>query len=190
MGGVFSFYMLRRWYSWSPSVPAPWLSEVLFFPEVQDMSGTNDSAAGLERRLEKNSSLQRLLTHIRSAQKSLDLCLFLITCRPLAQAVWSRIGRGVKVRVILDHASTEVTGSQSEALRARGAFVRSRSMDYLMHHKFCVVDGQRVISGSLNWTTQGVMGNRENVIITEDPALVTAFARHFQTLWEEMAHSR
>ena len=55
-----------------------------------------------------------------------------------------------------------------------------------MHHKFAIVDGQKLISGSFNWTMQAVMGNKENVIVTEDPDIVEPFKEEFQRLWEEM----
>ena len=32
---------------------------------------------------------------------------------------------------------------------------------------------------------QAVMGNKENVIVTEDPAIVKPFATEFESLWEE-----
>ena len=68
---------------------------------------------------------------------------------------------------------------------AAGAFVRSRKTDYLMHHKFAVIDGKKVASGSFNWTMQAVMGNKENVIVTEDPSIVGPFVAEFESLWEE-----
>jgi len=33
---------------------------------------------------------------------------------------------------------------------------------------------------------QAVMGNKENVIVTEDSALVDAFSGHFETMWDEL----
>ena len=40
-------------------------------------------------------------------------------------------------------------------------------------------------SGSFNWTMQAVMGNKENVIVTEEPAIVEPFRLEFESLWEE-----
>lgn len=52
-----------------------------------------------------------------------------------------------------------------------------------MHHKFAVVDGRRLISGSLNWTLTAVQSNLENVLITEETDLVQPFIKEFQRLW-------
>ena len=51
------------------------------------------------------SFLQRLLAQIRSAKKSLDICVFLITSHHLAEEVINRIKKGVTVRIILDDSS-------------------------------------------------------------------------------------
>ena len=53
-----------------------------------------------------------------------------------------------------------------------------------MHHKFAVVDGRRLITGSLNWTLQAVQANKENILITEEPDLVRPFIQEFQKLWD------
>jgi cardiolipin hydrolase len=77
-------------------------------------------------------------------------------------------------------------GSQVAPFLAKGAFVRFRKMDYIMHHKFVVIDGAKVLSGSFNWTMQAVMGNKENVIVTEEPEIVAPFAEEFESLWKEI----
>ena len=79
-----------------------------------------------------------------------------------------------------------LTGSVAGKFLSSGAYLRSRPLPYLMHHKFAIVDGSKLINGSFNWTMQAVMGNKENVIVTDDPNVVAAFAREFEVLWEEV----
>lgn len=52
-----------------------------------------------------------------------------------------------------------------------------------MHHKFAVVDGRRLVTGSLNWTLTAVQSNLENVLVTEEGALVRPFVDEFRRLW-------
>ena len=52
-----------------------------------------------------------------------------------------------------------------------------------MHHKFAVVDGRKLITGSLNWTCAGVHDSNENVIITEARELVRPYVGQFNSLW-------
>lgn len=64
-----------------------------------------------------------------------------------------------------------------------GICVRCDMDSVYMHHKFAVVDGRRLISGSLNWTLAAVQSNLENVLITEETNLVQPFIKEFQRLW-------
>lgn len=52
-----------------------------------------------------------------------------------------------------------------------------------MHHKFAVMDGQLLITGSLNWTLTAVQSNMENILVTEEPDLVQPFIKEFNKLW-------
>lgn len=54
-----------------------------------------------------------------------------------------------------------------------------------MHHKFAIVDGRTLITGSLNWTTQAIQNNRENVVVMEDAEYVKPFLDEFERIWEE-----
>ena len=53
-----------------------------------------------------------------------------------------------------------------------------------MHHKFAIVDKKLLITGSLNWTLQGIYGNSENVIVTNHDDIVYPFVTEFEKLWE------
>ena len=44
-----------------------------------------------------------------------------------------------------------------------------------------------LINGSFNWTGSAVMGNNENVVITNNTKIVRKFCIEFDRLWE--AHS-
>lgn len=64
-----------------------------------------------------------------------------------------------------------------------GICVRCDTSSVYMHHKFVLVDGRRLITGSLNWTTTAVQSNLENVIVTQERDLVQPFVVEFQRLW-------
>lgn len=66
-----------------------------------------------------------------------------------------------------------------------GIQVRHDQEGGYMHHKFAIVDGRTLITGSLNWTTQAIQNNRENVLVLEDAEYVKPFLEEFERIWEE-----
>ncbi|XP_064180094.1 mitochondrial cardiolipin hydrolase isoform X1 [Anguilla rostrata] len=130
------------------------------------------------------TSFTRLLRHLLSAAASLDLCVFAFSSQELGRAVLLLQGRGVAVRVLTDRDYMRITGSQIGALRSAGICVRHEMGAVHMHHKFAVVDGRRLITGSLNWTLTAIQSNKENILVTEEPDLVLPFIGEFQQLWD------
>jgi phosphatidylserine/phosphatidylglycerophosphate/cardiolipin synthase-like enzyme len=51
-----------------------------------------------------------------------------------------------------------------------------------MHHKFCVIDNQVVLTGSYNWTTNAETRNDENVTVQKDPESATKYSLEFNKL--------
>jgi phosphatidylserine/phosphatidylglycerophosphate/cardiolipin synthase-like enzyme len=54
-----------------------------------------------------------------------------------------------------------------------------------MHHKFAIFDESTLLTGSYNWTLSAMRHNEENLIVTDDAALVRRFAEVFTSLWEQ-----
>uniref|UniRef100_A0ACB8FK01 Uncharacterized protein n=1 Tax=Sphaerodactylus townsendi TaxID=933632 RepID=A0ACB8FK01_9SAUR len=54
-----------------------------------------------------------------------------------------------------------------------------------MHHKFAIIDKRWLLTGSLNWTSQAIQQNRENVLIVEDAEWVKCYQAEFEKLWED-----
>lgn len=52
----------------------------------------------------------------------------------------------------------------------------------IMHNKFCVIDNQRVLTGSYNWTTNAESRNDENVLLTSDNDMATKYSIEFRRL--------
>ncbi|XP_029004721.1 mitochondrial cardiolipin hydrolase isoform X2 [Betta splendens] len=168
--------------------PGKILNEVLFFPSetacVQHIftpPSPYSCFCSLPHGVE--TSFSRLLSYLMSASSSLDLCVFAFSNMDLCRAVVALHHRGVNVRVLTDKDYSAITGSQIGVLRKAGICVRSDINSVYMHHKFAVVDGRLLITGSLNWTLTAVQSNMENVIITEEPDLVRPFIQEFRRLW-------
>ena len=52
------------------------------------------------------------------------------------------------------------------------------------HNKLIVVDGEKTLVGSQNWSTTGVQANREASLLIEQPAVAAYFAEIFDADWD------
>ncbi|NXK90815.1 PLD6 hydrolase, partial [Formicarius rufipectus] len=119
-----------------------------------------------------DTSLSRLVRRLLSARRSLDLCIFSFSCPELARAVHLLHRRGARRALCRCRVSA-------------GIQVRHDQHSGFMHHKFAIVDRRMLITGSLNWTTQAIQSNRENVMVVEDAECVKSFLDEFERIWEE-----
>lgn len=131
------------------------------------------------------TSLRTLVNTLTSADRRLEVCVYMITCDALGNAILNVRRRGRAIRVITEAEGADTPGSQVGRLRAAGIPVRvNNQSSFLMHHKFALVDREVLISGSFNWTRQAITGNHENLLITAEPDVVDLYVQEFARLWE------
>ncbi|KAK3089841.1 hypothetical protein FSP39_006986 [Pinctada imbricata] len=165
-------------------------TEVLFFPDKNVACkefftatlGCEKVTCGFSH---DTSSLSRLYQNLSNAKESIDVCVYVFTSSHLASVLIDSNNKGVHVRLITDSEQCEQEESQIWRLRSEGVQVRHDESSFFMHHKFVIIDNKRLINGSFNWTRQAVIGNQENLIITEEPHVVQAFMQEFTSLWEK-----
>ena len=54
----------------------------------------------------------------------------------------------------------------------------------LMHNKFCVIDGVKISTGSMNITDNGVNKNNNNLIFIEHSQIANNYEEEFQEMWD------
>ncbi len=129
----------------------------------------------------------RIIDLLRQARTTVDICVFTITYDQIASAILQTHNRGVAVRIVTDEGKALDEGSDIERLARSGVNIRLERSEFHMHHKFAIFDGQTLLNGSYNWTRGASVNNQENIVVTNDPALVKRFAREFERLWAEFA---
>ena len=122
---------------------------------------------------------------LERARKSVDICVFTITDDRIAEEILETAGRGVAVRIITDDDKSLDAGSDISRLKSRGVPVRCDRSEYHMHHKFAVIDGEIVLTGSYNWTRGAARYNEENLVVYQDSGLAGEFMVEFERLWRE-----
>jgi len=119
---------------------------------------------------------------IDQASASVKVAMYSFTDSLLADALARAQQRGVTVEVVLDSGQQTARGGQAKRLSDAGVPVRFDTRSGLLHHKFAVVDGETVITGSHNWTESAEVRNAENIVVMRDSRLADTFAATFAAL--------
>lgn len=131
-------------------------------------------------------SLSLILQSINGAEESIMVAGYSFSSRPVAEALLEAHGRGIAVRVVLDAKANSNSYTAANFLANHGIPVRLNGNYAIMHHKFMVIDGRHVETGSFNYSAAAVSKNAENVLILWDvPELAEKYAHEWQRLWEE-----
>jgi cardiolipin hydrolase len=131
---------------------------------------------------------------IREAVISVEAALYRFNNPRLAGTLAEAIRRGVGVRLVLDRNKYE------ESRTTREIFANGRIPFRLlcgrqgpgtkMHHKFVILDGRTVLTGSYNWTLESEEQNYEGLLILHAPEQVAVFHQEFEALWTEATPPR
>ncbi len=130
---------------------------------------------------------RQLLDLLVSARNSIDISVFTISDDRLSDAILAAHKRGVNVRLITDNDKARDQGSDVFYLIDLGLPVRMDASENHMHHKFAVIDKKILVNGSFNWTRSATDYNQENILVTDEPKLVTAYLSEFEGLWKEFS---
>jgi phosphatidylserine/phosphatidylglycerophosphate/cardiolipin synthase-like enzyme len=126
--------------------------------------------------------LTTVLRAINDARTAIRVQMYSLTLQEVARALASAKRRGVDVRVIVDRSQLHQDRNDSlqvEALASDGIPVLVDTVPGLMHNKVMVVDGERVLTGSFNYTWGAEHWNAENLMVVQDPALAAEYLRNW-----------
>src|SRR6185295_15170575 len=129
--------------------------------------------------------MKRIRGMLDGCQRTADLCVYTITDDRIAEAILKAHRRGIKVRIITDDEKARDVGSDVVSLARAGIPVRVDDSPYFMHHKFALYDDGVLLTGSYNWTRGAADNNEENLILSNDRRLLTAFRGEFDRLWKK-----
>ena len=121
---------------------------------------------------------------LEHAQSHIDVAVAWFTDPRLGQLLVNKARAKVQVRVVIRGDGINFTppgpGKMDwEALLDAGATLYVAAESAPLHHKFCVVDRRRVVSGTYNWT-QAAHNNLENVMVCDQPDVIDAFSAEFE----------
>ena len=132
------------------------------------------------------SSLAVVQKAIDAAKTGILMACYEFTSRDIAEALENAAHRGVKVRIVADWKAAQDRFSQTRILEDAGIPVRLDHHYSIFHHKFMVIDGINLETGSFNYTTAAIKHNAENALVLWNvPQIAAVFAREWERLWEE-----
>lgn len=118
---------------------------------------------------------------LAEAGDTVDLAAFILTDRPIIEALIDAKERGVTLRILLDPSQR----SDFERLRPLTDDIRMKRRGPLMHLKSYAVDGRLLRSGSANLTASGLKQQDNDLVVTRAPRLVEGFRASFDRMWEK-----
>jgi phosphatidylserine/phosphatidylglycerophosphate/cardiolipin synthase-like enzyme len=132
------------------------------------------------------TSLQVVLKGIGSAKSEILVAAYGFTSKPIAQALANASKRGVKVAVIADEKANSGKYSAVTFLANQGIPVRLNGHYAIFHHKFMVLDGRALETGSFNYSQAAVKSNAENALLLWNvPELAAKYRWEWQRRWAE-----
>ena len=151
-----------------------------------EASGSDDDDSGSSVYFSPGEECRdAIITLIRSARRSLDICVFTISDDEISKAILDRHKMGTPIRLISDNDKCHDAGSDIFRLNDAGIHVRLDDTDHHMHHKFAVVDREVLLTGSYNWTRSAAKYNEENILVTRERGVVAEFQKEFDRLWKK-----
>jgi len=116
---------------------------------------------------------QALVTFLQSAQKTIHCAMYEFDLKAAQQVVLEKKLQGLEVEVVTDN---------DYAYEFNHSFVRTDSWG-LMHDKFCIIDGEKVYSGSMNPTENCAKKNNNNLLLIDSIPLASNYEDEFQEMW-------
>ena len=126
---------------------------------------------------------QALIASIDSARLSLDVAIYSLSLREVANALLRARDRGVAVRVVMESDNRE--RSVPQALIEGGIPILGDRREGLMHDKFIVIDRSEVWTGSLNYTVSGAYEDNNNLVHIRSVKVAENYTTEFEEMYTD-----
>lgn len=131
-------------------------------------------------------AMEMILGLIRESRESILVAAYSFTSKPIAEELRKAGKRGVNVYVVADGKANRSKYTAVTFLANNKIAVRLNDKYAIMHHKFMIIDGRHVQTGSFNYSQSAHKRNAENVLVLRDlPDLAEQFSQEWVKLWNE-----
>jgi tetratricopeptide (TPR) repeat protein len=121
-----------------------------------------------------------IMEELAKAQSSILIAVAWFTDQSIYGILLKKVVHGVGVTVIVrnDVINLNPDSIDWQKLVDAGGKLYFSNIYPPLHHKFCIIDSSKVITGSYNWT-YAAQRNHENITVLNKPSLVNGFRRAF-----------
>lgn len=124
----------------------------------------------------------RLAAAIDQATDHIQLAAYDLNLWSIRDALLRAHARGVLVQLVME--SSHLDRPEVQQLLDAGVAVRGDERPPLMHHKFVVLDGRQLWTGSMNFTTNGAYRNNNNLLRIDSEAVSRLYAAEFAEMFD------
>jgi len=157
------------------------------------------------RRRDPENGLAFLEQRLAQATSHVDMALFVFSAQGLADQLALLNHQGMAIRLLADpgfasRSFSEVLDLLGVALPDHRCKIETDNTPWTrplqgvgtpklargdkMHHKFAVIDGKTVITGSFNWSPAAAHANDEALLVVHSPVLAAHFTREMDRMWQ------
>ena len=123
-----------------------------------------------------------LVRFIDSAEDEIKAAIYNLDLGNVTSALLNASNRDVSIFIVYD--ATNESREIKKLGKAGIKLVLRPEGDGLMHNKFVIVDGERVWTGSMNFTRNGVYKNNNNGIIIDSKKITANYAAEFDEMYD------
>jgi len=128
-----------------------------------------------------------VLEQIQEAKESIQIAVAWFTDQDVLDILVEKRKQGIQVQVLISNDRKNFEESYSldftKLQQIGGKLVIVETS--FMHHKFCIVDQQVLLTGSANYTYSGFHKNNESIIITDEQESIKDFLLEFERFIEQ-----
>lgn len=122
---------------------------------------------------------------IQQAEYDIRVAVAWFTDREIFDILCKKAALGLRVKLIVvdDRINRGPGGLNFQRLKEMGGHLtlvpNGAEDDSLMHHKFCIIDDETVITGSYNWSKKAQSNDENITVISDAPTLAQEYATAF-----------
>lgn len=134
---------------------------------------------------------ERILQEIENARYAIFVSVAWFTNRRIFDKLCKKAQDNcyVSIMIQLDEVNNNSRIDYSRIAIGRSEYFIIPSGTELLHDKYCIIDFQKVITGSYNWTYKASQ-NHENIIILTDSSIASQYISRFEQLKQKYNESK